>query len=73
MLIMLQETPALRLHPDDDVAVALMPLGAGRQIDVAGQSVRLNSDITAGHTIALHQKALKSLESRAKRLAGCVG
>ena len=29
MLITLQETPALRLHPDDDVAVALMPLGAG--------------------------------------------
>ena len=36
MLITLQETPALRLHPDDDVAVALMPLHAGRQINVAG-------------------------------------
>jgi altronate hydrolase len=57
MLITLQDTPALRLHPDDDVAVALMPLHAGRKIDVAGQSVRLNSDITAGHKIALRAVA----------------
>jgi altronate hydrolase len=53
MLITLQDTPALRLHPDDDVAVALAPLHAGRTIDVAGQRVRLNAEIIAGHKLAL--------------------
>jgi altronate hydrolase len=53
MLISLQETPALKLHPDDDVAVALMPLPAGRQIAVAEHSVRLGANIGAGHKIAL--------------------
>ena len=34
MLITLQDTPALRLHPDDDVAIALVPLSANRRIEV---------------------------------------
>jgi len=53
MLIGFQETPALKLHPDDDVAVALMPLSAGRSVDVAGQQVRLSANIGAGHKLAL--------------------
>src|SRR5262245_50648650 len=53
MLITLQDTPALRLRPDDDVAVALAPLHAGRTIEVAGQRVRLNAEIIAGHKLAL--------------------
>jgi altronate hydrolase len=53
MLISLQETPALVLHPDDDVAVSLMPLPAGRPITVAGRALRLGANIAAGHKIAL--------------------
>ncbi|HWQ14552.1 MAG TPA: altronate dehydratase family protein [Roseiflexaceae bacterium] len=53
MHISLQETPALKLHPDDDVAVALMPLPVGRPIAVGGHSVRLAANIAAGHKIAL--------------------
>src|SRR5262249_51057751 len=53
MLITLQDTPALRLHPDDDVAIALVPLSARRRIEVAGHAVRLNADIGAGHKLAL--------------------
>jgi altronate hydrolase len=53
MLITLQDTPALRLHPDDDVAIALVPLSANRRVEVAGQSVRLNADVAAGHKLAL--------------------
>ena len=34
MLITLQDTPALRLHADDDVAIALVPLSANRRIEV---------------------------------------
>jgi altronate hydrolase len=57
MLISLQDTPALRLHPDDDVAVALVPLAAGRQIAAGGPSVRLTANIDPGHKIALRAVA----------------
>ena len=57
MRILLQETPALRLHPDDDVAIALVPLGAGREVAVAGQTLKLAADVGAGHKIALRAVA----------------
>jgi altronate hydrolase len=53
MLISLQETAALRVHPDDDVAVALMPLAPGRNLVVAGIGVRTAAAIPAGHKLAL--------------------
>jgi altronate hydrolase len=53
MLISLQDTPALRLHPDDDVVVALMPLAAGRKITAGEQPVRLTGDVNPGHKIAV--------------------
>lgn len=53
MQIVLQDRPATLLHPDDDVAVALVPLAAGRVLAVEGRTVRLTSDIGAGHKIAL--------------------
>jgi altronate hydrolase len=53
MRITLQDTPALRLHPDDNVAVALMPLASGRTLDIGGAAVRLVNQIDAGHKFAL--------------------
>jgi altronate hydrolase len=53
MLISFQETPALVLHPDDDVAVALMPLPAGRVLTLGGRTLRLGANIAAGHKIGL--------------------
>jgi altronate hydrolase len=53
MLITLQNTPALRLHPDDDVAIALVPLSANRKIEVAGRPLRLAANVDAGHKLAL--------------------
>jgi altronate hydrolase len=53
MLISLQDTQALRLHADDDVAIALMPLATGRTIGVGDRSVKLNANIEPGHKIAL--------------------
>jgi altronate hydrolase len=53
MRITLQDTPAIKLHPDDDVAVALVPLAAGRLIQLGGQAVRLRADIAPGHKFAL--------------------
>src|SRR5262245_5151888 len=57
MLISLQDTPALRLHSDDDVAVALVPLAAGRQISLGGQPLRLAATINPGHKVALRAVA----------------
>jgi altronate hydrolase len=57
MLITLQNTPALRLHPDDDVAIALVPLAAGRQVAVAGQTLQLAGAIAPGHKLALRAVA----------------
>jgi len=57
MLISLQDTPALRLHPEDDVAVALVPLAAGRQISLGGQPLRLAAAVNPGHKIALRAVA----------------
>lgn len=48
---------ALRVHPDDNVAVALSPLTAGTEIHVGSDanaiSVTLVEDIPAGHKVAL--------------------
>jgi altronate hydrolase len=57
MLITLHDTPALRLHPDDDVAIALVPFPAGRRVAVAGQTLTLAQPINAGHKVALHRIA----------------
>jgi altronate hydrolase len=57
MLISLQDTPALRLHPDDDVAVALVPLAAGRQLAAGGPALRLTANVDPGHKVALRAVA----------------
>ena len=53
MQIMFQDKPAIQLHPSDDVAIALTPLGPGRSLSFGPYSVRLSSAISAGHKIAL--------------------
>ncbi len=58
MLITLQEKQALRLHPDDDVAVALMPLAPGRSVMVEGLRLRTSAAIPAGHKLALRAVAV---------------
>ncbi|AHG87916.1 D-galactarate dehydratase/Altronate hydrolase domain protein [Gemmatirosa kalamazoonensis] len=48
---------AVRVHPSDDVAVAVRPLAAGTRVDVPGASVTLAEDVPAGHKIALRDIA----------------
>jgi len=45
--------PAVRIHPADNVAVAVRPLSAACDITVAGEHVALREDIPASHKIAL--------------------
>lgn len=44
---------AIRIHPDDNVAVALATLRAGTAIEIGGQTVVLTTDVPAGHKLAL--------------------
>jgi altronate hydrolase len=45
--------PAVRIHPDDDVLVALRPLAAGERIRVGAAEVVASQPIEAGHKLAL--------------------
>jgi altronate hydrolase len=45
------------IHPADNVAVATMPLPAGREVAVEGASVVLRDEVPAGHKIALRALA----------------
>jgi altronate hydrolase len=44
---------AVRIHESDNVAVAIRPLAAGDEIEVAGARVRVREDVPAGHKLAL--------------------
>jgi altronate hydrolase len=47
------ENSAIHLHPSDNVAVARVPIGAGVQLKINGQTVTALDPIPAGHKIAL--------------------
>ena len=46
---------AVRIHADDNVAVAIRPLLAGEAVEVAGVRVVLHDDVPAGHKFALRK------------------
>jgi altronate hydrolase len=47
------ENAVIHLHPSDNVAVARVPLEAGREIQVGDRRVRVRSAVPAGHKVAL--------------------
>ncbi|HEX5870588.1 MAG TPA: UxaA family hydrolase, partial [Longimicrobium sp.] len=49
----MEKPQAVRIHPDDNVAVAVGPLHEGTEIAVDGGRVVLAEDIPAGHKLAL--------------------
>lgn len=46
-------TDVLRIHPSDNVAVALEALPRGTELRLDGQTLRLAEDVPAGHKLAL--------------------
>ncbi len=48
---------AVRIHPADDVAVAVQALAAGEDLVVEGERIVLAEDVPAGHKVALHPRA----------------
>lgn len=49
----MSEVRVIRIHPGDNVAVAVQPLTAGSVVEVAGRQIELQQDIPAGHKVAL--------------------
>src|ERR1035437_6365709 len=47
------ENSAIHLHPSDNIAVARVPLGAGAELRIGGQTVVTLDPIPAGHKLAL--------------------
>lgn len=47
----------VKIHPDDNVAVAVMPLAAGTIIEVDGAPLTLRDDVAPGHKVALRALA----------------
>jgi len=50
---MMEGPRAVRIHPDDNVAVAVAPLHEGTEVAVEGARVVLAEDVPAGHKLAL--------------------
>jgi altronate dehydratase len=48
---------ALRLHSEDDVAVALRPLAVGETVHIDGRAITLRADIPMAHKLALRDIA----------------
>jgi altronate hydrolase len=47
----------IRIHPDDNVVVAVRPLESGSTIDVDGSTILLQTDVQVGHKIAIAELA----------------
>jgi altronate hydrolase len=43
----------VRIHPEDNVVVAVQPLAAGSSIEIDGQSVDIVEDVAVGHKVVL--------------------
>ncbi|MCR5315114.1 MAG: altronate dehydratase family protein [Bacteroidaceae bacterium] len=54
----------IKINPADNVAVAIVPLSKGEQVNIDGQLITLNNDVPAGHKFLL--KNLKKNEDVVK-------
>ena len=47
----------MRLHPQDDVAIAKVDLEAGQRLQVGSETLRVGAPVPSGHKVALHALA----------------
>lgn len=64
---------AMRLHPDDDVAIATMPLATGLDMDGEKRAITVRQAIPAGHKVALNQRAVGEPVRRYGQIIGFAG
>jgi altronate hydrolase len=62
---------AVKIHPDDNVAVALENIEKGGQIDVGGNVLSAKTDVCAGHKIALGHIAAGETAVKYGHAIGC--
>lgn len=55
--VMTARPEVVRIHPADNVVVAVAPLAAGHELNVEGGSIVLRDEVPAGHKIALRHLA----------------
>ncbi len=70
MNLTFQQEPAIRLDPTDDVAIALVPLPAGRRVAFDGLRTTLTNDIPVGHKFSLHAVPLDAPVRRYGQIIG---
>jgi len=51
------QNSAIQLHPDDNIAVARVPLSPGQKLEVDGTAITLADPVPAGHKVALRNIA----------------
>jgi altronate hydrolase len=56
MSLQFLKSPVVRLHPDDDVVVAVRDLAAGAVIEIGGERIVARSAISAGHKMAVRSR-----------------
>ncbi len=56
MSVQFLKTAALRLHSDDDVAIAVRDIAAGATVDVGGERIVAGVAIPAGHKMAVRDR-----------------
>jgi altronate hydrolase len=61
---------AVLLHPDDDVAVAMLDIAAGATVDAAGRAVTARAAVPAGHKVAVRDVAAGSPVRKYGQLIG---
>src|SRR4051794_2908631 len=52
------QNSAIHLHPNDNIAVARVPLTPGQTLEVSGSEVKLRDSVPAGHKVALRNIGL---------------
>ena len=57
MSLQFLRSTVIRLHPDDDVVVAVRDLAAGSTVDVDGERIVCRAAIPAGHKIAVRSRS----------------
>lgn len=51
------QNSAIHLHPDDNIAVARVPLSPGQNLEIDGVSIEVKDSVPAGHKVALRNIA----------------
>jgi altronate hydrolase len=70
MSVQFIKSPVLRLHPYDDVVIAVRDLAAGASVDVDGELIVVRAPIPAGHKLAVRARSAGETVRRYSQVIG---